>query len=88
MFSFLIDLFTSNFVLPHSSNRDDFLDDADQGKDLESIDFDELNRIGENWEAVKGGDHFGAGTAEGAADRTVIHAGPQDVMGTNDENAS
>ena len=34
----------------HSSNHNDFLDDIDEGKDLDDIDFDELNKIGEDWE--------------------------------------
>jgi hypothetical protein len=39
----------SNF-LPHSINND-FLDDAEKGKDLDDINFEELNRIGETWAA-------------------------------------
>jgi hypothetical protein len=34
----------------NSSNHNDFLDDIDGGKDLDDIDFDELNKIGEDWE--------------------------------------
>ena len=58
MVSFLICDFISNHG-PHSSNHDDFLDDTDRGKDLDSINFDNLNRIGEDWEA--GGKEVSAG---------------------------
>jgi len=44
----------SNF-LPHSVNSD-FLDDAENGKDLDDVDFEELNRIGETWAAGKEGE--------------------------------
>jgi hypothetical protein len=40
----------SNIIL-HSSNHHDFLDDTDNGKDLDDIDFEELNKIGEGWAA-------------------------------------
>jgi hypothetical protein len=36
------------------SVNNDFLDDAENGKDLDDIDFEELNKIGENWAAVEG----------------------------------
>jgi hypothetical protein len=36
--------------LPHRVNND-FLDDTDNGKDLDDVDFEELNKIGETWAA-------------------------------------
>jgi hypothetical protein len=44
----------SNFQ-PHSVNND-FLDDTVNGKDLEDIDFEELNKIGETWAQAAGVD--------------------------------
>lgn len=48
-------------------NRDDFLDGDDDGKDLEDLDFQELNKIGENWAAGGTGD-VDEGMAENAFD--------------------
>jgi hypothetical protein len=47
MISFLSYNCISNF-LPHSINND-FLDD--DGKDMDDINFEELNKIGETWAA-------------------------------------
>lgn len=44
----------TNFLL-HSVNND-FLDEAENGQDLDDIDFDELNKIGEDWVAESMGD--------------------------------
>ena len=44
---------TSNILL-RSLSHDDFLDDVDNGKDLDDINFKELNKIGEDWEAGDG----------------------------------
>lgn len=54
MFSFSKYNCISNF-LPHSVNHD-FLDDTNDGKDLDDIDFEELNRIGESWAAAGAGE--------------------------------
>jgi hypothetical protein len=42
----------SNF-LSHSLKSDFLDDDAEDGKDLDDIDFGELNKIGEAWAAGK-----------------------------------
>ena len=44
----------ANF-LPHSMNHD-FLDDYENGKDLDDINFEELNRISETWAAGEEGE--------------------------------
>ena len=44
----------SNFTLCTVNN--DFLDNIDSGKDLDDIDFEELNQIGETWAAGGSGD--------------------------------
>ena len=38
-------------VLLHSLNHNNFLDNLDNGKDLDDIDFEELNKIGKDWAA-------------------------------------
>ena len=38
-------------VLLHSLNHNDLLDNLNNGKDLDDIDFEELNKIGEDWAA-------------------------------------
>lgn len=51
MFFFFFCSWFSYTIIPHSSNRDDFIDDSDQGRDLDNLDFEELNKIGQEWEA-------------------------------------
>ncbi|KAF8873454.1 hypothetical protein CPB84DRAFT_1854013 [Gymnopilus junonius] len=58
------------------SSRSDFFDDADQGKDLASLDFAALNQLGEDWEAkeaelAKAGDETPAEEAAAPADVTA-----------------
>ena len=52
VFFFLMRCTVSN-VLLHSPNHNDFLDNLDNGKDLDDIDFEELNKIDEDWAARK-----------------------------------
>ena len=47
-------------LIPHSSNHDDFLDGMDNGKDLDDINFEELNKIGEDWAAGENRGSVGA----------------------------
>lgn len=58
----------SNVIL-HSLNHDDFLDDMDNSKDLDDIDFEELNKIGEDWAAGENG---------GSADNVGEVSGPSE----------
>ncbi|KAF8868748.1 hypothetical protein CPB84DRAFT_1857179 [Gymnopilus junonius] len=58
------------------SSQSDFFDDADQGKDLASLDFAALNQLGEDWEAkeaelAKAGDETPAEEAAAPADVTA-----------------
>jgi hypothetical protein len=50
LFLWITALFLIFSLHSYSSNHNDFLDDMDEGQDLNDIDFDELNKIGEDWE--------------------------------------
>lgn len=58
-FYYIIIHFISN-ILAFRENQDDFLDGNDNGKDLADLNFEELNKIGEDWAA-----RFTGGGGEG-----------------------
>jgi len=51
MISFYMSCNSASNAMLHRLNHHDFLDDIDNGKDLDDIDFEELNKIGEDWAA-------------------------------------